>query len=101
LNDGKPFEPEVYPEDWADLEDAEAAALAGPSHRLANLRKAQAVFLGKVLGRLPGAPQGLRLTMLQIGVTMRVVARVCLQTEDPDRPLAQGGGSSAPSPSPA
>jgi len=116
-NAGQPFDPKIYPEDLADYEDNEAKAIEGK--RISGFVKAKAAFVGRVLGRepqpattasatvTPGQPvvtstasSGILLTAPQVNQAWKALWRAATSLED-DAPLANGGASSPPSPSPA
>lgn len=101
VNDGQPFEPVIYPEDLADHEDREEAAKQAAKPRLAIL-DAQRDFIVKIVSQtFPDAVIKQKLTVAQVRGAFVELWTKGQDWRTYDRPLANGGGSSAPSPSPA
>lgn len=95
VRNGESFDPIVFDEDLATFEDAENAALKSPDPRKA-LRQAQREFVEHVLKKsLPDGDLQVRLTTAQVKQATHELYTKGQDWREADRPLGQGGGSSA------
>lgn len=100
FNHGQPFEPKIYPDDIANLQNEEEALKAKSTAKLSDFWAAHQRFLALMLSRETTPPTAVAaLTVPQIRLAMKRLAD--LLKEDPDRPLELAGGPSASSSSAA